>query len=411
MLPLTGRHKRAFAHPRLAVAVALVVVLGGCIGGSDAPGATPSEDLNNGGDPTASTEPSDDVPRYTFPGEEAATVRRMNGSFAPHEACFPASCFTSLVTGDTPHQQVLDLTDDVPPGTPTWVRADLSWEQTVPLAEVGSTVDIFLRTGDARVLSSDVSQDPTTQTGRLEALVLRQANGTVGIVVQYQFVDPDPEVTYTLQADVTADPALVPADIPVAFPHPGDGTGVRFTPADGEGTVRLMLWGPDDGFVGHVEMDGSGGDEVALDAGSGDYVAFVIEPDAGVHATHVGASEPPADAARLRVLETEVREGPAHEMPTTDEVTWSFEPERVPLGVGMWVAGTDAFSVRVEVRGEIRSPNGTVFTWPSETLRGGEFQFVSLASGNLAAGPYEAVYATSAQVNGEVGEIVVHYVR
>lgn len=400
----------------------LVTLLAGCIGAPSGAGPANASDggdggpAGSGGSQAGTGAGAADGTAYAFPGQAASEVRWMNGSFAPHEACLPASCVAGFATGDPAHRHPLDVSDALPAGVPTRIEAELTFERTA----FGSFY-LSLQTDDGvEVIRSRSSVDTSAQQGSLQALVVKDEGGTVEVVVEYSTADADDAADYELRAAVEADPAVVPEGAPVAFEHPGGGADVRFvsTGVDGDGSggsqVRVMLWDPDDAFLGHVSLDGSDGWAVPLAGPAGTYVAYPASAAGGVRVS-VPADEGDGSAsAELRVLGTTTTLAEGRDAPPTGEVQWSFTLDRVPLGVGLWVGGDGAVGYwMVEPAGEVVSPEGTVLSFESNSIRGGtgHSAWWTLGSSAMVVGEYQATFSTTASGGMQVGEVVVDYVR
>lgn len=406
--PADPHHPRVDPNPLLTIAVAAAVVLTGCLGAPSGPSAG---DDNTTNDPSASgPDQSGEAgldPRrgglYTFDADVGRTVRWLNGSFSPEEACLPAACWTQAVTGNATHNRTLDLTGVVPADAPAVVNATLTWE--------GAGVDaVFLDlvTSDTSVYARTIHRSDADQTVQLRNLLARQPEGTVSLEVTYLTpqATQDASMDFTLRAEVAVEPRAVPARVPVEVPVPEDATGLTLTPV-GDGNVTAMIWGPDDGYVGLVELTPTA-DTVPLGPGApaGDYVVYVLEPSAGV--TIRPAAGP---AGTLQPLGIERVDGPGHDVPPDGEVTWTFDVETAPLGVGLWL-GSDAGYTTWNATGVVSSPAGPVHRFDNSGIEGssGAIARWSIGGPNLVEGTYNATFSADAHV-GQVGHVLVGYVR
>lgn len=419
------------AGTAVVCALLLVTLLAGCTGSPSGAGPANASDGGDAGPAgpddsragTGSGTGAADGTAYAFTGPAASAVRWMNGSFAPHEACVPTGCVASIAMGERTFEAALDLSEDVPAGPPTRIEAELTFENTATGA-----VSMLLRTGDdVEVVRSSNSVDHDAQTGRLEALVLKAEGGAVEVVLRYHLADADDEMTYELRAAVEADPAVVPERVPVAFEHPGGGADVRFVPAGGDsgagdggadagGEVRLLLWDPDDAFLGRVPLDGSEGYTVPLAGPAGTYVAYPVSAGDGVRVV-VPADAEPSASTELRALGVATTRAEGRDAPPTGEVQWSFTLDQVPLGVGIWAGGSTAYEM-TDVAGEVVSPEGVVLSFESSGIQGGfslggtaMSQWWSIGSEAMVPGEYAATFSSTSSANVQVGELVVDYVR
>lgn len=400
---------RADAAALIVLAAALV--LAGCLAG---PGAGPSANGTDGGgdgsQPEDQGSPGGSGPldvssaAFSFPGNATDVVRWKNGSFQPQEACFPAGCFASFVTGDRTAEQRLDLSEEVPPGTPTRISLNLTWDPND--ASVFQPFYLSLSTDDTRILRQRRAAAPGEPYYRLDAVVVRDPGGSVGAAVQYNLPEPEVDKTYALRAAVTADPRVVPTDAPVALPVPEGAEKLRLVPANG--TVRAMLWGPNDTYLGPIEIEAAPYEVPLPGAEGGTYVLYLLAPSGGVTVV-----SPTAPVGNLSVLDTTTTESGPKGRPLPDQpVEWTFDRDRVPLGVGIWLGdGTARWYSSWEGSGSIASPDGTVFRFANSGLQGGSRTAITdLGDLDLTTGTYEATFSATAY-QGQVGHVVVDYVR
>lgn len=386
---------------RAAVTLVAVLAVGvaGCVGDAPSEPQPPASDGPTAGNGSAPRTPSPAASGrpLTFPGAPVQTVLWRNGSFGPHEACVPAGC-----VADT-EDQALDLSEVVPVGTPTRVVATLSWE--------GQGLDgvfLELETSDATVYRS--TRDRGAQRSHLEALLVRRDGGTVRLVVSYGFpqVTTDGTMDYRLRADLMSEPRAVPTGIPVKVPvgDSADRLGVR--PLNGSG-VRAWLWGPDDTLAARLDL-AAAPYWVDLPDAAGDHVLYVHEADGPVAVATDG--EP---AGSMEALEVRRVQGPARKIPADGSaVSWSFELDRTPLGVGVYVAnGTSGTYTISGPQARIASPQGDVFALSSTgTFSGtGSRAWWAIGDSDLVTGTYDATFQGRAGVDARVGHLVVEYVR
>lgn len=387
------------ARAAATLVAVLAVGLAGCVGDAPSEPQAPASDdpAADNGSALRTPAPETSGRPATFPGAPVQTVLWKNGSFGPHEACVPAGCVAG--TSD----QGLDLSEVVPVGAPTRIVADLSWEGQGPDA-----VFLDLEASDATVYRSTV--DRGSQRIHLESLLVRRDGGTVRLVVSYGFpqATTDGTLDYRLRTDLASEPRTVPVGIPVKVPvgDSADRLGVR--PLNGS-EVRAWLWGPDDALAARMDL-AAAPYWVELPEAAGDHVLYVHEADGPVAVATDGDPAGPMEALEVRRAQGQAREIPAD----GSAASWSFELDRTPLGVGVYVAnGTSGTYTISGPEARIASPQGDVFALSSDGIFSGtgSLAWWAIGDGDLVTGTYEATFQVQAAADTRVGHLVVDYVR
>lgn len=319
----------------LAALVLLLPALAGCIGSAP-------DDLAEQGLPDEAADgdgggPSDgDAAGAGGPGPltyaSNATVRETvwaNGTFAAQDTTVAGGWLTGTWIERT------EVTDQVPAGVPTTLRVNLTWEADALAAQGVWELGAWIETDEVDWHVYDETREP----GRFELSLVgtRAEDGTVAVVVRGDrpHARADPEVDYTLQVDLRADPTRLAAGMPVeADLEPGDELTVR---ARGGVAAALRIYDPALAFVADVRAEPEAAFTVPADRPAGPYL--LIPAATGADATVVRANG--SATVRSPDLEFELRVGEWRTYPGRGEETWSFEIEDHPLAVGIVARDTD----------------------------------------------------------------------
>ncbi|PSG98180.1 hypothetical protein BRD56_01650 [Thermoplasmatales archaeon SW_10_69_26] len=376
---------------RLALAVGIVAIavgLAGCIGGSgdetDAQTQSVPEDPSEPtiDDPNVSF--SDDDQLYAFPHEEVHETRFENGSFSP------ATCFTCPSS-----EQRIDVTSMLAAEGPSFLQVTVNQS-----ARVISGVTVSIEADGAEVYEANSSS-------REASAVVAPQGGTVEVVVENLLPDASAENAYELRIQVDANRTLVGDDVPVEVAAPQDPPGLVVEPEDLEGEARLMVWGGDDGFLGHYPIDGRTTINVT-EAASGPLVVYLAGAEGLVSLAPVNAS---ATDASLRGLGTSSQEA------VTDiasgEVQVVAEPDVVPIQAGLFIQGQQ--EAGTEYAGQLTNGDGTLVDFESGgyyTGNGARFEFPGeRGDADLGPGEYVGTFQFSQATGGEAGVTWITYER
>lgn len=398
----------------LPLLVGLLLVtsgLAGCLssgGGSGAAdagqGSLSADDADAAPAPGEQADDGGGLAPLAFPASAALDETRWaNGSFSAQQACVPAGC----AAGEA--WQQVELTD-LPQQAPTRIEAELTF-QAGPTEPLGNMY-VYAYTPDGSLYSYEEEWEPGSHTVDATMLVGEEP---VTVVVFYSWTDATrAEAEYQLRLDLTADTRTVPAGGAVAV-DAEPGQRFRAEPAgedDGEGSVGLLAYGPEDAYLDRYQADGGSLDlRLPEDSTAGEHVLVVAE-NASPARLATNSSE-----AEMRALDYRYEQGQAQPVDGTEPVEWSFDVDRRPLAVGA-VAGTNRPLGVTTDEGQVTvsGPEGEVLS--SELGCGfcvGEsltaWARTPIGDEALAAGSYDAVYDPDAEVGTQVAGLVVTYER
>lgn len=273
----------------------------------------------------------------------------LNGTFKLQDASRPPQVPGLLPAPATAIAQ-LDLTSDVPVGIPSTLFARVD----MPLAQ--GDFDLWFEVSSEEWRTGGGCQPRGGFSEAARGLV-HQAD-PVRMSLFYDEAEPAAEVPYSVLVRVQADPTVAPGGMSVALEVPAGTSSIVVEPV-GEPrdgcmfdleTPNLMLWAPDDAFLGHRELP-EGRTTVELPhAEGGEYVLLLSQGGRGlrVHA-------PPGST--LRALAQEFGQSEPH-AGGPDGVEWTFEQPRVPTLAGMTF---DSPAVAKDVTFSYASPGTTFF--------------------------------------------------
>lgn len=396
----------------LTVALALMLPAAGCIGttGSD---AAPADGNETGATIEASDrERPETVDAYgglaSFEVAPFSETEWANGSLNSAEVVVGENAppFQGLERAD---ENRVEITDLVPAGIPTNVRATITYE-------ADATAELNTYVAAPQYYGYDVETGEGTFTA--DTVVTHFGDEPIEVGANGNQPDAAPQTSYTLRIEVgVTDASLVPATVPLALDLPERADRVEVVPADPETGLRANLWGPEDALVAHgAAEDGS--------------VLLPVET-AGEHVVL------PNDTAYLQVLD---EDGQALEEPPSmralgSEWTWSepyelapegpdgteIDVKRVPLAFGIQVLsdGDGPVPAYLSEGGavELASPRGTVaettVTCAPTCTFDGLFWWTTgpFASPDAEIGTYEltASYDHAANIQTRAGQL--HYAR
>lgn len=344
----------------IVVGLLLAAGIAGCVGGaqegsspSGAPEA-PASSPGGAGGASGADAPPPQGRAARFDASPANRTIWANGSFSIE------SSLVGQFDTQTPDvdEQVTPIQDEVPAGVPFRLVAELTYASP---ATGQDPFRVFVRTGAHPVYA--ISGDEGAGRERLEATSAIVGDAPWQVVVNVDPGQDEAEIDYTLAITVALLPGTVPAEAPVAVTVPDGATGLRLTPAGGNGSLAAMVWGPDDGFVGRATADGNGSATVPVPGGG----EHVVATDAPARIRVLGASGGDRTTSpTLRALGTTLAPSEAHELATQGPDTWPFEPERVPMAVAVVLQAGDAATPGATGQGfqiEVTAANGTVLRW------------------------------------------------
>lgn len=397
----------------LPILMVAMLTLAGCV--SDEETTERALDGDEGGDGTDGAEDTSAGAlgslRFPFPDDATNTTLWANGSYEVSQSRFPVGMTTEEATEDQPWQTRIDITDDVPRGGPVLVVAEVNAETTKGDWPVGGDVDLWLETASENWISGEFDA-PYGGYTRFEVLVWRATDDPIEVVLQYDESDSSGSFDYTLRVDLLSNPTLLPLDTPVAAAL---GTGSTATVTAEEGTMDLLVWDPDDTFLGRF----SGGEvvlETSENATAGDHVLMATGEASGfrVRTSEAdGAAEP-----GLRMLGTAWEDHEWHRIEPDTQLTWDFEADRMPLRARIEISNHEDHFTCMEMHGRLDAPGGEEIIardWDEPGCSGiGGIRigwWSDFADPALASGTYTGTMENSNTMNLQVRGGFLHYVR
>lgn len=392
----------------------LTAVLAGCLGGGDdtaGPDAEEVEPKAAPGQPEARGANGDD----DGPGHEGnltpltfanappnnRTLWR-NDTVQPQESCLGGGCVTGAYE---PHN--LSLEGMLPAGVPAIVNATL-WADDDPL----DAATVWVNTSTAETYRRETRFPDGPPAHEEEVLIVPRADTSVEVLVNATSAAPPDGANYTLRVTVSSDPARIPGGVPVAVPVEADGTNLTVV-GDSAEASRVVVWGPGDRRVATV--DGLERDEREPIAGleQGEHVLAVSPWSGGGRILASSNATGP-----LRALELEHELGEPVTPGPTGQAQWSFELDRAPYALGLYLEQDPPASASGAGQGNLSGPNGTVLDVVLRpTLSLGQSSRIAdrgttvPASEGLLPGSYDATVRFNGTANVQVGHLVVHFVR
>ncbi|MCA1811922.1 MAG: hypothetical protein LC623_07930 [Halobacteriales archaeon] len=240
-------------------------------------------------------------------------VRWANGTVAAQDTCNTGACLVDASRA----LHATDVSGDLPAGVPVRILAELTYE---PPAVVGvGGLELFVATDASTVYSYAEEGEP----GHVAVDVLLAPEGKVEVVMLANGpAHEGASAPYTLRIAVDADPALVPAGVPVAV-HLGPGTHLMV--GSHAGPAAFDLYGPDDAPLGRFTGNHT------LPAGAREGAYLVLLPPGDPPATFAtDAKQVPLGLVGIRVEAGPVGQVPPH---GAYDATWTVPG--VPLGVAL----------------------------------------------------------------------------
>lgn len=394
--------------PALALATLLLVApLTGCLGftgddgGDEDDLSSASADGQGGASQAQLSDGETNLTKLAFPdGEGTNATIWANGTFSPEQSCYAGGC----LTGSAFEQVTLD--EELPDGLPVEIQATLTYD-TGPTI-FGQPVDLSLFSEDATFYTWE-NEDGDDQE-IIKATVLG-GTGPITTEVEYRFpTGAEPEVSYTLQIEVTAGRTLVPAGVPVAVDL---GPGERLEAlATGDGKTAIDLRGPSDEWVTYATSeDGRATITLPDDASSGEYVALVPSDSQPVQLRTNASVE------TMRPLDVEVTAGDLVQGQPGQPIEVTFDMTKPPTAVGAYLTEGQPAGASIE-EGDLTlaAPGGTVIdsSFGCNVCISSNYVAVDWsATGDraLEPGTYTLTYEPSAEAGYGVGYLVETYKR
>lgn len=326
------------------VLLVVVAILAGCM--SDAPDvdAAVAEDSNVPADaPRAADGTLLHVAR--IPDAESTDVAMWaNGTFSAQDASRAHDLLPGAGVTGSEGLILHDITSMVPRGVPVRIFAEVTSEMAQ------GDLDLFLNVPQGEWRTGNFFA-PYGGASSFEVGVVHVSTEPIEVGLAYDVAEPAAEVPYTLMVRVIADPELLVNGIVAGVTLPADARldvellGETRTNGPEVEDVALMLYGPDDAFLGRFPLEG-GTTSLALPAGSpaGEYVALLSQ--GGRNARLLVQGEP----AAMRPLGLEWVNGEPVALDAQGRGSWTADYDRAPILVGVWftspnVARNVAFSV------------------------------------------------------------------
>lgn len=398
---------------RLAAATAaclLALVLAGCIGGGGGSGGQASTPETAGaGGPPGPGGPADATRNLTFEKTPADATLEISGSFAATDGAWAGG---GLRGADT---RTHDLTPEIPAGVPVVLNATVTYPGSYTQINADLVVDGVELYRQHQLKAVDKN------TIWLEARLARLGGqGTIQVVVQADTTGPNPELNYSLTANINPRPQGLVPRAPVSAPAPANSGGLVLVPGNGTDTVPpTKVWGPDGSWVGRVGGGSPGPVEVATEGPPGRY-ALLVEPTGGpgdvpptVRVRTVNATQAPG---ALEVVETEIKRGAWHEIAPGGEASWSFNRSAPPAAVGVTVraaGGTGAAAGFPALEASVTSPKGEVATG-SQTGIWLNYRYhwaSTVGHPNLVPGTYSVTASQEAGTSAQAAHAVLELKR
>jgi hypothetical protein len=378
-----------------ALAGLLVVLLGGCIGGPQAP-----SDASDDGGPVGPDGGNRTAAPLVWADPVTPWTHWENGTLEG-----PVTCDTIC-----PDWLVFDITEHVPSGVPVVINATLHWNRTGDIVTTDMTVWISVPDGTIYARQSTPTFNSPVHD---QVTVLRQDSDATVTIARNDGGFGTPDYEYSLRIEVRADASTVVPHVPVELPVAA-GDVVRLERLDASRPLAGTLYAP----------------------GDQDFVFFRTDTD--THMASVPPEWPPgtpvlvlaADASpaslgsvnqtsgHLRPLPLETEFGQVHDASGTEPVEWTFNESAPPLGLAFYLRNNESVLATVNASYGIRSATDVVLS-ASINCRpcgSGPDGFVlvrstALGDPRLVAGDYEAWYEPERPSPVEVGHAVIRYVR
>lgn len=335
-------------------AIATFAAFAGCLDGDgDAEGALAEGNLTVAEDaPRAADGTPLHVARFGT-GTLVDASRWANGSFTPDQASRAADALPGVAPTEPTGIVQVDVSDLLPPGVPARVFAEV----TAELAH--GDLDLFLQAPDGQWRTGNFDA-PYGGVSRFEVGLVHTSGDPVVVTLVYDALEPAAEVPYTLGIRVVSDPELLLNGIVAGVTLPADARfdvellgAVREVGPEIE-EVGLMVYAPDDTFVGRFALQG-GATSITLPEGSpaGEYAMLLSQGGRNARILVQGAP------ATMRALPIEWVNGEMVELDAQGRGSWTTDFPDTPLLVGIFFTSPN---VAHNVAFTVDSPTGPLFS-------------------------------------------------
>lgn len=370
-------------HPRSFALLALAVCLSGCASSDGNAGSGLTDQETPELDPTVPA----GLVAARFPG--GATADRTiwaNGTLRPEQANGVTGY--GILPRVGPPAATVDVTSLAIPGMPMLLEATLDSTMTQGAARLRFAIP----REDAR---NNAYGLPEAGKHHAESGIVRTGDSPIVLNLFYSGAEPAAEVPYTLGIRARTDPTVIRGAFPVGITVP-NGTQEMVVELVGERrdwgfdpeVANLMLWSPDDSFLGHFALTQR---QTAIPlAGGGEYVAILSQGGRSVRIFTEGTVP-----ATLRALPQEFEVSDEHQG-TPEQAEWTTIFARVPVLAGILVSPSAA-SPNLAMR--LESQSGVLFDAVDE---GPWFNVPQVPDGTLATSlAWDSAYGMPNLASGE----------
>jgi hypothetical protein len=380
----------------------LLVLVSGCVGNDGQVVSDPAESVS--ATSVAAAVPNATTLRYPI-AERLTHVVWANDSFQVNENCMMSGCAAGVGRKSTA------ITDLVPAGVPTRVHVDFDYGSAPTSQFWGAPLFLTLNSGDATIYNATYER-PNVGHDVFTWLLLK---GSEPLTIEIMYSQPHPTgatVSYKLLIETSADPERTPGNVPVEVAvNAGESFTVETEASDAK--PGLLLFQPSGALAGRFEATSNRSTITVPDGlGVGPFIVLFDADVVGARTSTALSDQP----LRPRGLEFVLGEARSLTSPTALE--WTFNVERTPLIVGVYVEPVTPLWVSInQFDAQIQSPKGvvldgrygcqgcgsndpTVYAWGS-----------TMGHENLVPGTYTArVDSTQSGVAGvDIGDFAVYF--
>lgn len=230
--------------------------------------------------------------------------------------------------------------------------------------------------------------------------LVRSTDSPILLNLFYREAEPVPELPYTLSVRSAFDPTTARSAFPIGVTLPtGSSTmkvelvGEEYPWIQGRNAWNLMLWGPDDSFLGHHELAAP---STAIPLASSDGGEYVLMLQQGGRMLRILTPDAPA---ALRALPQQFVFTEAQGTMSATSGEWTTTHEREPVLAGITFTGAN---IAAGIRASLVTPKGPLFEFAApagpETLF---FNVNAADTGVSSIFEFDAGYATDNLVAGE----------
>lgn len=371
---------------RIAWVVVAAILLAGC----GSPQDSPSEPEQVSAQPDDPTIPAG-LTAARFP-DGTATDKTLwaNGTLKPEQAGGASTPAFGVGRPDATVAATVDVTELAVEGLPIILEASLD----STMAQGQAFVFFNIPQEDFR---NNAFGNPVGGKHRVESGLVRTTSDPITANLFYQAVEPSAEVPYTLSIHVKTEPTIARAAFPIGITVT-NGTTEMVVDLIGDqrefafdlDTPNLMLWAPDDTFLGNHPLTGPR-TTIRLPNGEGEYVAMLSQGGRSMRILTQG-TEP----AVLRALPQAFTVSDPYPGATPMKAEWTKTYDRVPVLAGVFFmpsAYTPEFTLKLE------SPAGPLL---EGTAQGPWLNLPQVPNGALSAFfGWDSAYAVPNLVAGD----------